>query len=104
MTDGVARAVATRAFAPWLMLGSRARFHYGAEPLRVSTDLDVSVNARVVSGAVADFVLSIEGRGFSLGGASPDGIAHRYRRGGVSVDVLAPEGVGSRVKLTTTPP
>lgn len=28
----------------------------------------------------------------------------RYRRGGVSVDVLAPEGLGPRTDLTTTPP
>jgi len=34
----------------------------------------------------------------------PEGIAHRYRRGGVSVDVLAPEGLGPRADLTTTPP
>jgi hypothetical protein len=35
---------------------------------------------------------------------SPEGIAHRYRRGTVSVDVLAPDGLGPRADLTTTPP
>ena len=35
---------------------------------------------------------------------SPEGIAHRYARGGVSIDVLAPEGLGPRTNLTTTPP
>lgn len=39
-----------------------------------------------------------------LVGASPEGLAHRYQRGGVSVDVLAPEGLGPRTDLTTTPP
>lgn len=39
-----------------------------------------------------------------LAGASPDGIAHRYQRAGVSVDVLAPDGLGERSDLTTTPP
>ena len=34
-----------------------------AEPLRVSTDLDVVVNARVVSGAVRGFVKTIESLG-----------------------------------------
>lgn len=68
------------------------------------TDLDVLVNARVVTGGVREFVTAIEDRGFVLAGASPEGIAHRYRRAGVSIDVLAPEGLGPRTDLTTTPP
>lgn len=71
---------------------------------RVSTDLDILVNARIVSRGVRGFVAAIERRGFALDGMSPDGIAHRYRRGGVSVDVLAPDGLGARPDLTTTPP
>ncbi len=77
---------------------------HGAEPPRVSTDLDVLVNARVVTGGVREFVAAIESAGLALVGASPEGIAHRYRRSGVSVDVLAPEGLGPRTDLTTTPP
>jgi hypothetical protein len=92
----------------WTLFGGQMvllhALEHGAEPTRVSTDLDVLVNARVVPRAVTEFVRSIEGRGFSLVGASPDGIAHRYQRAGVSIDVLAPDGVGSRAKLTTTPP
>jgi len=42
--------------------------------------------------------------GFELAGASPEGLAHRYQRASVSIDVLAPEGLGSRTDLTTTPP
>ncbi len=67
----------------------------GAPPPRVSTDLDVLVNARVVTGGVREFVAAIEAHGFVFAGVSPEGIAHGYRRGGVSVDVLAPEGLGS---------
>lgn len=74
------------------------------EPVRVSTDLDVIVNTRVVSGAVGRFVRTIESLGFDLVGASPDGIAHRYKRGDVTLDVLAPDGVGPNTDLTTTPP
>jgi len=77
---------------------------HGASPPRVSTDLDVLVNARIVTGGVAGFVAAIEQRGFSLEGTSPEGLAHRYRREGVIVDVLAPEGLGPRTNLTTTPP
>ena len=51
-------------------------------PPRVSTDLDVPVNARVVTGGVREFVTAIEERGFVLAGASTEGIAHRDQRRG----------------------
>ena len=92
----------------WTLVGGQMVFLHaieqGVSPPRVSTDLDVLVNARVVTGGVREFVTAIEDRGFVLAGASPEGIAHRYRRAGVSVDVLAPEGLGPRTDLTTTPP
>ena len=92
----------------WTLIGGQMVLmhatEHGVVPPRVSTDLDVLVNARVVSGAVRLFVRAIEERGFSLDGASPQGVAHRYRRGSVSLDVLAPEGLGDRADLTTTPP
>lgn len=74
----------------------------GAPLPRVSTDLDVLVNPRVLSGGVGAFVKSIELRGFTLVGVSPEGIAHRYRREDVSIDVLAPEGLGRRTNTSTT--
>ena len=92
----------------WTLIGGQMVFlhamEHGAQPPRVSTDLDVLVNARVVTGGVRGFVAAIESAGFALVGASPEGIAHRYQRSGVSVDVLAPEGLGPRTDLTTTPP
>ena len=92
----------------WTLVGGQMVFLHamerGVDPPRVSTDLDVLVNARVVTGGVREFVAAIETVGFELAGASPDGIAHRYERKGVSVDVLAPEGLGPRTDLTTTPP
>ena len=92
----------------WTLVGGQMVFlhalEHAARPPRVSTDLDVVVNARVVSGAVALFAAELEARGFVVDGMSPEGLAHRYRRGGVSIDVLAPDGLGSRTTLTTTPP
>ena len=76
----------------------------GVEPVRVSSDLDVLVNARIVTGGVSEFVRAIQGIGFALTGSSPEGLAHRYHRGQVSLDVLAPEGLGPRTDITTTPP
>lgn len=62
------------------------------------------VNARVIGRPIASFVSDIEHLGFELDGISPDGIAHRYRRSRVTIDVLAPEGLSDRADLTTTPP
>lgn len=92
----------------WTLVGGQMVFLHameqGVDPPRVSADLDVLVNARVATGAVREFVSHIQAAGFELVGTSPEGIAHRYERGGVSVDVLAPEGLGPRADLTTTPP
>ncbi len=92
----------------WTLIGGQMVFlhaiEHAATPPRVSSDLDVLVNARIVTGGIAEFVAAIELRGFLLEGTSPEGLAHRYRRNGVSIDVLAPEGLGPRTDLTTTPP
>jgi len=82
----------------WTLIGGQMVYlhaiEHAATPPRVSTDLDVLVNARIATGGVAGFVAAIELRGFGLEGTSPEGLAHRYRRDGVSIDVLAPKGSG----------
>jgi hypothetical protein len=77
---------------------------HGATPPRVSTDLDVLVNARIAGRTPAAFASGLEELGFGQDRISPDGIAHRYRRNRVTIDVLVPEGVGECTDLTTTPP
>lgn len=92
----------------WTLIGGQMVFLHALEhrvaPVRVSADLDVLVNARVVTGGTREFVQAVERRGFELDGWSFGGLAHRYRRGPVSLDVLAPEGLGPRTDITTTPP
>ncbi len=92
----------------WTLIGGQMvllhALENGAEPTRFSQDIDVVVNARVVSGGIRSFVTRLESLGFSLVGVSPDNIAHRYQRDTASIDVLAPEGLGERADLTTTPP
>ena len=92
----------------WTLVGGQMVALHAAEhaavPLRVSRDIDVVVNARIVARALRQFVAGLESSGFELAGASPDGVAHRYIREGTSIDVLAPEGLGRRANLTTTPP
>lgn len=92
----------------WTLIGGQMVFlhaiEHGATPPRISTDLDVVVNARIAGRPVAAFAAGLEDLGFEQDGISPDGIAHRYRRSRVTIDVLAPEGLGERTDLTTTPP
>lgn len=92
----------------WTLIGGQMVFlhavEHGAIPPRISTDLDVLVNARITGRPVAAFAAGLEGLGFEQDGISPDGIAHRYRRNRVTIDVLAPEGLGEHTDLTTAPP
>lgn len=92
----------------WTLIGGQMVFlhavEHGATPPRISTDLDVLVNARVAGRPIAAFAAGIEDLGFEMDGISPDGIAHRYRRSRITIDLLAPEGLGARTDLTTTPP
>ena len=98
----------TQPLQAWTLIGGQMvllhALEHDVEPTRLSTDIDVVVNVRVVSGGIRSFVKTLESLGFSLVGVSPEGIANRYRRGMASVDVLAPEGLGSRTDLTTTSP
>ena len=92
----------------WTLIGGQMVFlhaiEHDATPPRISTDLDVLVNARITGRPIAAFAEGLEDLGFEQDGISPDGIAHRYRRNRVTIDVLAPEGLGERTDLTTTPP
>jgi hypothetical protein len=84
----------------WTLIGGRMVFlhaiEHGATPPRISADLDVVVNARIAGHPVAAFAAGLEDLGFEQDGIGPDGIAHRYRRNRVTIDVLAPEGLGER--------
>ena len=98
----------SRSQIEWTLIGGQMVMLHAAEnqaaPLRVSRDLDIVVNARVVTGALRKMAANLKQAGFELDGVSADGIAHRYVRGQASIDLLAPEGLGRRADLTTTPP
>lgn len=92
----------------WTLIGGQMVLLHALEKSahlpRVSTDLDVLVNARVATRAVRDFVRALQERGFEPAGMSPEGVVHRFMRNGISVDVLAPDGLGERTDLTTVSP
>lgn len=99
---------------PWVLIGGQMvllhALEHGTAPPQVSQDGDVLANIRATPDALAQVVAELERLGFVSTGMSPEGVAHRHQRPSrqpdrpVTVDVLAPEGVDTRAKLTTTPP
>lgn len=90
----------------WTLIGARMVELYGLahgrSAPRVSADLDALVDARAVHSRPRDLASFLEGQGFELEGVSPEGVGHRFRRGAVVVDVLAPDHLGARADLETT--
>ena len=105
---GLMQVTKTKGLGEWTLIGGQMVLLHALEnqvvPTWFSTDIDVMVNARIVAGGIRGFVKILEAHGFELDGVSTEGVAHRYRNPRVSIDVLAPEGLGKRTDLTTTPP
>ena len=97
---------------PWTLIGGQMVLlhvlEHGQVPPQVSQDGDVVADIRAVTDALARVVAALEKAGFDLESMSTDGLAHRYVRPAdprpVVIDVLAPEGLGERAVLTTSPP
>lgn len=91
----------------WTLIGGQMVLLHGLQrdrvPPRVSEDLDLVVDVRARPSALATLVAALIDLRFADSGVSADGVAHRFVRGGVGVDVLAPDGVGERVDLRTIP-
>lgn len=106
--------LAERLTVEWTIVGGQMvllhAIEHGTVPPTVSQDGDVIANVRAAQRALATLAAVLEDMGFALAGMDSDGTAHRYRRpcraGGrdVTIDILAPDGVGERTDLTTTPP
>ena len=102
--------------AGWCLIGGQMVWLYAREsdiePPRITEDVDVVVDVRADQQAIRRMChwLEAAARDFELDGLSPDGIGHRYVSrsyngpGRVLFDVLAPDNVGTRADLTTTPP
>lgn len=97
---------------PWALIGGQMvllhAIEHGQIPPQISQDGDVIADIRSAPGALTNVVAGLERMGLTLQSISADGIAHRYTRTAeprpVVIDVLAPEGLGERADLTTTPP
>ncbi|MCW2761799.1 MAG: hypothetical protein JWR85_2000 [Marmoricola sp.] len=101
-----------RLTAPWSVIGGQMVFlhvlEHGQVPPQISQDGDVIADIRADPTAITAIVTQLEELGFVLDGISADGLAHRYKRDAeprpVVIDVLAPDGVGGRANLLTSPP
>ena len=88
----------------WTLVGGQMvllhAIEHGASPPRVSTDLDLVVDARVRPPAIPAMAGVLDELGFRLGEIGPDDVGHRFVRESVSIDLLAPEGAGERTNLS----
>jgi hypothetical protein len=73
----------------------------GADPPRFSTDLDLVVDIRHEPKGLHNMVRTLERLGYQLEGVSSSGIGHRFTRDVVAIDILAPDGVGTRAVVRT---
>jgi hypothetical protein len=99
---------------PWTLVGGQMvllhAVEHGTVPPQLSQDGDIVADIRAAPRGLREAVALLGQLGFTLDGISTDGTAHRYVRTGrdqgrpVAIDVLAPDGVGSRANLTTTHP
>lgn len=97
----------------WSLIGGQMVLLHGLEhgriPPAASADLDVLADVQSDQQSLRRLVAALERLGFSPAGMSPQGnLLHRYQRGVESqrlvVDLLAPDNLGPRADLTTTPP
>ena len=88
----------------WLLVGGQMVFLHEVErrstDIRPTDDVDVVANLRAEPAGLARIHEVLVGADFSQDPPSPDGAAHRFRRGGAVFDVLAPDNVGDRAQLT----
>ena len=107
-------ALAEESTDEWLLVGGQMMFvlavEHGAERVRPTEDIDVVVNLRVRPNGTQWLSSWLKKQDFIFEGSDRDQIGHRFIRptssgkGKVIFDVLAPEGVGERAKLTTVAP
>ena len=88
----------------WLLIGGQMVFLHEVErestDTRPTNDIDLVVDLRIDPTALEHTHTVLAGAGFSQDLPSPEGVAHRYRRGGATIDILAPDHMGTRAKLS----
>jgi hypothetical protein len=89
----------------WTLIGAEMvnlhAYEAGVSILRTSADADILVNARVATPATKAMSSLLVDEGFELTGRSTENVGHKFVRGTVTVDVLAPDGLGPRARIET---
>jgi hypothetical protein len=87
----------------WVLIGGQMVFLHEVEhqstDVRPTYDIDLVVDLRVQPAALKRTHSVLTKAGFAQDLPSPEGVAHRYRRAGATIDVLAPDHVGRHAKL-----
>lgn len=90
---------------PWTLVGAQMvmlhAFEAGEAPGRTTGDVDLLFDVRAYMGATGEATRRLLTAGFTETRPSPDGVAHRFTKGVVVVDVLAPDGLGGRTSQAT---
>jgi hypothetical protein len=88
----------------WLLVGGQMVFLHEVErqsnDVRPTDDIDVVLDLRVEPAALDRMHSVLMATKFVQDLPSPEGVAHRYRRGGATIDVLAPDHIGKRARLS----
>ena len=88
----------------WLLIGGQMVFLHEVErdstDVRPTNDIDLVVDLRIEPTVLGHTHQVLAAAGFEQDLPSPEGVAHRYRRGGATIDVLAPDHLGTRAKLS----
>ena len=73
----------------------------GRVPPRVTRDLDVLADLRARPATLHQIVTTLSELDFEVELATPDESGHRFTRGDVTIDLLAPDNLGERADLHT---
>lgn len=92
---------------PWVLIGGQMvtllEREHGGRTGRATRDVDALMDVRALTGATQEAARRLESVGFTAK-LTTDGLSYRFVRGDDVVDVLAPENLGNRADLTTSPP
>lgn len=87
----------------WLLVGGQMVFLHEVErnatDIRPTHDIDIVLDLRTEPAGLSRIHSVLVASEFEQEAPGPEGTAHRYRRGGAVVDVLAPDNVGGRAVL-----
>ena len=96
--------IAPRLGQHWLLIGGQMVFLHEVErqatDVRPTNDIDLVVDLRIEPTVLGHTHDVLAAAGFSQDVPSPEGVAHRYRRRRATIDVLAPDHIGARTKLS----